>query len=101
MIMIAQTLKWVGGVGGFLELTDQRLLPDELVKLRCSDIEQVYEAIRSLAVRGAPAIGVTAAYGLVLGLQKLSQITVTSMPACCSSHAVNLAPCNKGLVSSA
>lgn len=70
--MIAQTLRWVGGVDGFLELIDQRRLPAELVRLQCRNIEQVFEAIRTLAVRGAPAIGVAAAYGLVLGLRKLT-----------------------------
>ena len=69
--MIAQTLKWVGGIDGFLELIDQRRLPAELVKLQCSDVKQLYEAIKTLAVRGAPAIGVAAAYGLVLAIQKL------------------------------
>jgi methylthioribose-1-phosphate isomerase len=68
--MIAQTLKWVGGVDGFLELIDQRRLPAELVRLQCREIEQVFEAIQTLAVRGAPAIGVAAAYGLVLGMRK-------------------------------
>ncbi|MHC4693488.1 MAG: S-methyl-5-thioribose-1-phosphate isomerase [Planctomycetota bacterium] len=71
--MIAQTLKWIGDVGGYLELIDQRRLPGELVKLQCRDTEQLYEAIKTLAVRGAPAIGVSAAYGLVLGMQKLSK----------------------------
>jgi methylthioribose-1-phosphate isomerase len=69
--MIAQTLKWIGGIDGFLELIDQRLLPGEFVKLECRDVEQLFEAIKTLAVRGAPAIGVSAAYGLVLGLQKI------------------------------
>ena len=68
--MIAQALKWVGGVDGFLELIDQRRLPGEFVRLQCRDIEQLCEAIKTLAVRGAPAIGVSAAYGLVLGMQK-------------------------------
>ncbi|MHC4086386.1 MAG: S-methyl-5-thioribose-1-phosphate isomerase [Planctomycetota bacterium] len=71
--MIAQTLKWVGDVDGFLELIDQRRLPGELVKLQCRDTEQLHEAIKTLAVRGAPAIGVSAAYGLVLGMQKLTE----------------------------
>jgi methylthioribose-1-phosphate isomerase len=71
--MIAQTLKWVGDVDGFLELIDQRLLPGEFVKLQCRDIEQLSEAIKTLAVRGAPAIGVAAAYGLVLSMQKLTE----------------------------
>jgi methylthioribose-1-phosphate isomerase len=70
--MIVQALRWVGGVDGFLELIDQRRLPVELVMLQCRDVEQVFEAIRTLAVRGAPAIGVAAAYGLVLGMQKLA-----------------------------
>ncbi|MHC4571495.1 MAG: S-methyl-5-thioribose-1-phosphate isomerase [Planctomycetota bacterium] len=70
--MIAQALKWVGGVDGCLELIDQRKLPGEFVKIECRDIEQLYEAIKTLTVRGAPAIGVAAAYGLALGLQKLA-----------------------------
>ncbi len=69
--MIAQSRKWVGGIDGFLEFIDQRKLPGEFVKLKCGDIEQLFEAIRTLTVRGAPAIGVAAAYGLVLGMQNL------------------------------
>jgi len=68
--MIVQAVKWVGGVDGFLELVDQRRLPAEFVKLQCRDIEALFEAIKTLAVRGAPAIGVSAAYGLVLAMQK-------------------------------
>jgi methylthioribose-1-phosphate isomerase len=71
--MIVQTLRWVGDVDGFLELIDQRRLPAELVMLQCRDIEQVFEAIQTLAVRGAPAIGVAASYGLVLGMQGLDE----------------------------
>jgi methylthioribose-1-phosphate isomerase len=71
--MIAQTLKWIGDVDGFLELIDQRWLPGEFVKLQCRDTKQLYKAIKTLAVRGAPAIGVSAAYGLVLGMQKLTE----------------------------
>ena len=51
-----------------LELLDQTRLPGEVVYVRCRDIESVAEAIRDLKVRGAPAIGVTAAYGVVLGV---------------------------------
>ena len=47
-------------------LLDQRRLPEEVVELRCTDAAELAEAIRSLAVRGAPAIGVAAAYGLAL-----------------------------------
>ena len=45
---------------------DQRRLPDEVVELRCHDAVELAEAIRTLAVRGAPAIGVAAAYGMAL-----------------------------------
>jgi len=69
--MIVPALKWIGGVDGFLELIDQRRLPAEFIKLQCRTIEQLYQAIRTLTVRGAPAIGVSAAYGFVLAMQKL------------------------------
>ena len=45
---------------------DQRRLPDEMVELRCHDAAELADAIRTLAVRGAPAIGVAAAYGMAL-----------------------------------
>ena len=67
-----ETLTWVGGTDGYLELTDQRLLPGEFTKLKCTTIDQLYEAILTLAVRGAPAIGVSAAYGVCIGAGKLT-----------------------------
>ncbi len=57
------TLKWAGGA---LELVDQTLLPSELVIKRCDSAEEVGDAIRRLVVRGAPAIGVAGAYGVLL-----------------------------------
>jgi len=42
-------------------LLDQRRLPDEMVELRCTSATAVAEAIRTLAIRGAPAIGIAAA----------------------------------------
>jgi methylthioribose-1-phosphate isomerase len=54
-----------------LRLLDQRLLPGREVWLDLETPEQVVEAIADLVVRGAPAIGVTAAYGLVLGANRL------------------------------
>src|SRR4051794_4484620 len=47
-------------------LLDQRRLPDEEVELVCDTVPELAEAIRTLAVRGAPAIGVAAAYGMAL-----------------------------------
>ena len=49
--------------GGAVVLLDQRRLPDEEVELRCESAAEVADAIRALAIRGAPAIGVAAAYG--------------------------------------
>src|SRR5438270_5583753 len=51
---------------GVLVLLDQRRLPAESVELRCINADQVAAAIRDMAVRGAPAIGVAAAYGVVV-----------------------------------
>src|ERR687898_2555250 len=47
-------------------LLDQRRLPDEVRYLECRSAAEVAEAIRTLAVRGAPAIGIAAAYGYAL-----------------------------------
>ena len=63
------TLHWMGDANGHLRLIDQTLLPTEFREIDCRDVESVWEAIRSLRVRGAPAIGIAAAYGLCLGLQ--------------------------------
>ncbi|MBU6404983.1 MAG: S-methyl-5-thioribose-1-phosphate isomerase [Proteobacteria bacterium] len=49
-----------------LDVLDQRRLPHETAWLRCTDADAVCAAIRALAVRGAPAIGIAAAYGAVL-----------------------------------
>jgi len=65
------TLRWVGDLQGHLVMIDQTRLPTELVEIECRDVETVFEAIRSLRVRGAPAIGIAAAYGLCVGLQSL------------------------------
>jgi len=70
--MIVEAVKWIGDIDGYLELIDQRRLPAEFTKLQCRDVEMLFDAIKTLAVRGAPAIGVSAAYGLVLALQKLN-----------------------------
>ncbi|HEY4233306.1 MAG TPA: S-methyl-5-thioribose-1-phosphate isomerase [Lacipirellulaceae bacterium] len=64
-----QTLAWHGGIDGYLVLLDQTRLPAETAYLECRTAEEVWQAIRLLAVRGAPAIGVAAAYGVCVGLQ--------------------------------
>jgi S-methyl-5-thioribose-1-phosphate isomerase len=55
---------------GALHLLDQRALPGRTVVRRLTRVEQVAEAIRTLTVRGAPSIGVAAAYGMVLAKQQ-------------------------------
>jgi len=52
--------------GGALLVLDQRALPEAERWIRCETVEQVAECIRTLAVRGAPAIGLAAAYGMAL-----------------------------------
>ncbi|HEX5719761.1 MAG TPA: S-methyl-5-thioribose-1-phosphate isomerase [Thermoanaerobaculia bacterium] len=58
-----------------LQLLDQTRLPVEETWLDCDTPEQVADAIRCLAVRGAPAIGVAAAYGLVLGSDRFDEVS--------------------------
>jgi len=60
-------VQWVGGTGGHLRLIDQRRLPADLTHLECRSVDDVWHAIRGLAVRGAPAIGIAAAYAVVIG----------------------------------
>ena len=64
-----ETLRWLGDAQGYLMMIDQTRLPNEVIELECRDVEAVWEAIKNLRVRGAPAIGIAAAYGVVLGLQ--------------------------------
>jgi methylthioribose-1-phosphate isomerase len=64
-----ETLRWVGNEDGHLVLIDQTLLPIELREIECRTVETVWEAIKMLRVRGAPAIGIAAAYGVCLGVK--------------------------------
>ncbi len=66
---MVETLRWSGDWNGELVLLDQTRLPLEHVDRTCADLESVWEAIRSLRVRGAPAIGIAAAYGVCVGVQ--------------------------------
>ncbi len=70
---------------GAVHLVDQTRLPDHLEILTCRTVADVAEAIRGLRVRGAPAIGVTAAYGLALAGQ---QETVTASDGVIQASAV-------------
>ena len=58
--------------GDSLQVLDQRLLPRQLQHLNCRNAEDVADAIKVLAVRGAPAIGIAGAYGVVLAARNVS-----------------------------
>src|SRR4051795_6767777 len=66
----APTIRWSGGADGHLILLDQTRLPAETVFLECRRAEDVWQAIKRLSVRGAPAIGVAAAYGVCVGVNE-------------------------------
>jgi methylthioribose-1-phosphate isomerase len=62
--MAVEPIRWKGDR---LELLDQRLLPEKAVYITCRTAIEVAQAIRDMVVRGAPAIGCAAAFGVVLG----------------------------------
>ncbi|MEU5861302.1 MULTISPECIES: S-methyl-5-thioribose-1-phosphate isomerase [unclassified Nonomuraea] len=66
-----RTIDWAGDA---VELVDQTLLPDRCVRLRVETVAELVAAIRRLAVRGAPALGVAGALGVVLADGDLGQI---------------------------
>jgi len=65
-----KVVQWIGdALRGHLRLLDQRQLPLKQAFLDCKDAEALHRAISTLAVRGAPAIGVAAGYGMVVAAQ--------------------------------
>ena len=62
-----ETIRWKNN---YVELIDQRLLPDKLHYVKCKTAKDIYDAIKKLKIRGAPAIGVAAAYGAYLGVRE-------------------------------
>ncbi len=64
-----KTVEWQEGA---VRLIDQSKLPSEVIYINCADVKSVAEAIKSLRVRGAPAIGITAAYGVALAANHIS-----------------------------
>ncbi len=69
--MIPRTIEWIGDLEGCVQIIDQTLLPERLELLRINDVKTLFEAIRCLKVRGAPAIGIAGAMGLVLALRDI------------------------------
>ncbi len=74
--MAQATLRWRNGQ---LFIIDQTLLPLEFKEIRLDTAEQVWEAIKSLRVRGAPAIGVCAAFGVLVGVRDRAPEDVPAM----------------------
>ncbi|MCX7009108.1 MAG: S-methyl-5-thioribose-1-phosphate isomerase, partial [Kiritimatiellaeota bacterium] len=70
-----RTIEWVGAKAGALlpgrvRMIDQTRLPEKLVWLQTADVQKIWMAIKTLQVRGAPAIGIAAAMGVVAAVQK-------------------------------
>src|SRR5919112_6454943 len=61
------TIDWQGDT---IVMVDQRKLPGQELYIRCRTAQEVARAIRTMVIRGAPAIGVAAAMGLALGMQR-------------------------------
>jgi methylthioribose-1-phosphate isomerase len=72
-----KTLQWIGAADGFLELTDQRKLPAEFITIKCTTVEQLLDSIKTLAVRGAPAIGVAAGFGICLAAKEIDELKIS------------------------
>ena len=72
-----EPIRWKGDR---LELLDQRLLPDQTVYITCRTAADVAAAIREMVVRGAPAIGCAAAFGVVLGGKDSFEVLAKSRP---------------------
>jgi methylthioribose-1-phosphate isomerase len=85
---MVETIEWTpGGV----VMIDQRLLPRQQVFVTCRTYQEVAEAIKTMVIRGAPAIGVAAAMGVALGVQQNADFeTVCNTLAATRPTAVNL-----------
>ncbi len=71
--MQAETFETIRWCGDHVRILDQTRLPAEVIYLECRDLETMADAIRRLAVRGAPAIGIAAAMGLALAAQGICE----------------------------
>ena len=70
--MPVATIDWEGDAEtGVALIVDQTLLPEEFKIVELHNLEEMWDAIKRLRVRGAPAIGIAGAFGTVLGMQKI------------------------------
>ena len=86
-----ETLRWEGTRPGHVVMIEQTLLPLEERAHEVRTVEAMVDAIYRLAVRGAPAIGVAAAYGVLLGVQDLEDVTAIDVEAHTRETAATLA----------
>lgn len=73
--MPVNTIEWVGDADGHARLIEQTLLPGELRYIDVLDQSTMWDAIKRLAIRGAPAIGIAGAFGVVLGMKSSKATT--------------------------
>lgn len=66
---LPKSIEWIGDLDGYALMIDQTLLPEQLTMIECRDPQTMFSAIQRLCVRGAPAIGIAAAMGVVLGVR--------------------------------
>lgn len=74
--MPVSTIEWEGDYDGRVKIVEQTVLPDELKYIYCEDIEDIWDAIKQLKVRGAPAIGIAAAMGTFIGARAIKSDSV-------------------------
>jgi len=93
-----ETIRWLprddSPLPGKVRMIDQTQLPERCVFLETDDLNEIYDAIKRLVVRGAPAIGIAAAYGLVASVQHLDGncdelLTATQA---CADHLATVRP---------
>ncbi len=73
-----RTIEWIsetdeGMVPGFVRMIDQTRLPEEQVFIEARTVDEIWSAIQTLQVRGAPAIGIAAAMGVVIAIQEVGE----------------------------
>ena len=94
--MPIRTLEWQpdnppNSLPGRLVFIDQTRLPAHLDRIRTADVETIWSAIRTLQIRGAPAIGIAAAYGVVCGVQAETVSRTAALVAAAETAADHLA----------
>lgn len=77
---VPSSIAWLADHGGSIRLLDQRALPQSVSFLSVTTLEQLREAILALAVRGAPAIGIAAAYGIAMHAARMADAAGPGAP---------------------